>query len=98
MDFYTQTPTPPTKACKALHLLLSNALRFGVYVIAAVTWWLYNWYYALFALLFSFVLMGIIRSKMLHLSIPSVQHEFTYSDKDIAAWFLHRYLCPSEVQ
>jgi hypothetical protein len=98
MDFYTQTPTPPNTTCKILHFLLSSFLSFGVYLIAAIVWLMVNWYYALFALLLSYVLMGIVRSKLLHHSIPLSQQEFTYSDNDIAAWVLHRYLCPSEAQ
>ena len=98
MEIYTQTPQPPNKACKILHLLLSGFLSYGIYLITAVVWWQYNWYYALSALLLSFVLMGILRSKLLHSSIPKVQQEFTYSDKDIIGWYLHRYVCPSEAE
>ncbi len=93
MDLYTQTPTPPNKKCKLLHLLLSGFLSFGTYFITAAVWFYYNWYYALSALLLAFILIGIIRSKLLHSSVPKTQQEFSYSDKDIAAWYLHLYLC-----
>lgn len=98
MEIYTQTPLPPNKACKFLHLILSGFLSYGIYLISAVVWWQYNWYYALSALLLSFVLMGILRSKLLHSSIPKVQQEFTYSDKDIIGWYLHLYVCPSKAE
>lgn len=98
MELYTQTPTPPTKSCKVLHLLLSSFLSYGTYLITLIVWWLYNWYYALSALLLAFILIGILRSKLLHSSIPKVQQEFTYADKDIAAWYLHMYVCPSKVE
>ncbi|PHR57823.1 MAG: hypothetical protein COA44_04940 [Arcobacter sp.] len=84
----------PNKKCKLLRLLLTFFLSYGIYLITACVWYFYNWYYALSALLLSFVLMGILRSKLLHSSIPTAQQEFTYSDKDIAAWYLHRYVCP----
>lgn len=93
MDLYNQTPVLPNKQCKLLRLLLTLFLSYGIYFITAAVWFLYNWYYALSVLLLSFVLMGILRSKLLHSSIPKVQQEFTYSDKDIASWFLHRYVC-----
>ncbi len=96
MEIYTQTPTPPDKACKLLHLLMSSLLSYGIYIITAVVWSVYNWYYALSAFLLAYILMGILRSKLLHSSIPHVQQEFTYSDKDIAAWYLYRYICPSK--
>lgn len=98
MEIYTQTPQPPTKGCKLLHFLLSSFLSFGTYLITLGVWVMYNWYYALSALLLAFILIGILRSKLLHSSVPKVQQEFTYSDKDIAAWYLHMYICPSEAQ
>lgn len=98
MEIYTQTPQPPTKGCKLLHFLLSGFLSFGTYLITLGVWVMYNWYYALSALLLAFILIGILRSKLLHSSVPKVQQEFTYSDKDIAAWYLHMYICPSEAQ
>lgn len=98
MEIYTQAPQPPNKECKLLHLLLANTLSFGIYIITAAVWFVYNWYYALSAFLLAYILMGILRSKLLHSSIPKVQQEFTYSDKDIAAWYLHRYVCPSKAE
>ena len=98
MEIYTQTPPQPNQVCKILHFILSAFLSYGIYLIAAVVWWLYNWYYALSALLLSFVLMGILRSKLLHSSIPKVQQEFTYSDKDIIGWYLYQYVCPSKAE
>ena len=96
MEIYTQTPIPPNKGCKLLHFLLANALSFGTYIITAIVWFIYNWYYALSAFLLAYIIMGILRSKLLHSSIPKSQQEFTYSDKDIAAWYLHMYVCPFE--
>jgi len=98
MEIYTQTPIPPNKGCKLLHFLLTNVLSFGIYIITAIVWFIYNWYYALSAFLLAYILMGILRSKLLHSSIPKTQQEFTYSDKDIAAWYLHMYLCPAEAE
>lgn len=94
MEIYTQTPTPSTKVCKLLYTLLWISLSYGAIIITAIVWWLFNWYYALSSLLLAFILIGIIRSKLLHSSIPKVQQEFTYSDKDISAWYLHMYVCP----
>ncbi|MDF1881848.1 hypothetical protein JHD50_11150 [Sulfurimonas sp. MAG313] len=98
MNIYTQTPIPPNKQCKLLQIALALFLSYGIYLITAIIWFFYNWYYALSSLLLSFVLMGIVRSKLLHASIPKVQQEFTYSDKDISSWYVHRYVCPSEVE
>ena len=98
MELYTQTPQPPNQGCKLLNLLLTGFLSYGAVIIAIGVWWLYNWYYALSALLLAFILIGILRSKLLHSSIPKVQQEFTYSDKDIAAWYLHMYVCPSKAE
>ncbi|HIC43219.1 MAG TPA: hypothetical protein EYO73_02675 [Sulfurimonas sp.] len=98
MEMYTQTPILHSKKCKLLALIFRLFLSYGIYLITAGVWFIYNWYYALSALLLSFVLMGILRSKLLHSSIPKVQQEFTYSDKDISAWYLHRYICYTDTQ
>ncbi len=93
MEIYTQTPSPPNKVCRLLTIALALFLSYGAYLFAVVAWWFYNWYYALSAFLLAFILIGILRSKLLHAFIPRVQQEFTYSDKDIAAWYLHMTLC-----
>ena len=98
MEIYTQTPTPPNKGCKLLNFILTTILSYGIYIITLLVWFIYNWYYALSAFLLAYILMGILRSKLLHSSIPKVQQEFTYTDKDIAAWYLHMYICPSEAE
>jgi len=98
MEIYTQTPQLPNKGCKILLFLLTLFLSYGAVIIALCVWWFYNWYYALSALLLSFILMGILRSKLLHSSIPKVQQEFTYSDRDIIGWFLHMNICPSKAE
>ena len=98
MDLYTQTPKPPNKQCQLLRIVLTTFLSYGIYILSAGVWFFYNWYYALSVLLLAFVLMGILRSKLLHSSIPKQQQEFTYSDKDIAAWYLHMYVCPSKAE
>ena len=98
MTLYTQTPEPPNQQCKLLKLLLSMLLSYGAFIIGISVWWFYNWYYAFSAFLLSFILIGILRSKLLHSSIPKVQQEFTYADKDIIGWYLHMSICPSKVE
>ncbi len=98
MNLYTQTPELPNRPCRLLKSLLAVFLSYGAVIITLGIWWLYNWYYALSCLLLAFILIGIVRSKLLHSSVPKAQQEFTYSDKDIAAWYLHRYICPSKAE
>jgi len=93
METYTQTPQMPDRKCKILHFLLTIFLSFGTYIITAGVWFIYNWYYAISTLLLAFILIGILRSKLLHSSVPKVQQEFSYSDQDIAAWYLHLHIC-----
>ena len=94
MDIYTQTPKLIDTKCKILNTLLSWFLGYGAYIIALSIWWSYNWYFAISALLLSFILIGILRSKLLYSSIPKVQQELAYSDKDISSWYLYLYICP----
>jgi hypothetical protein len=91
IELFEKTPEVKGLKAKALHLLLSYFLSYGYIIIALITWWQTQWYMALSALLFSYLIIAIIASKLLHSYIPNRQQEFTYSSKDIAAWVIHYY-------
>ncbi len=87
------TPVFKTLPCKISAYLLSYALKFGALLSGALVWILYDYFFAIATLLLSFVVMGIIRSKLLHISIPPAQQEHNYSDLQIAHWFLFKRYC-----
>lgn len=46
-----------------------------------------------FTLIFTFIVMGIVRSKIRNSVIPATQKEYQYNDQGIADWFTARELC-----
>lgn len=86
-------PKLTTKACKIYALLLNYILRFSSVLIAIYVWYAYHLFYALGALIMSYLIFGIIKAKMRDQAIPMKQHERNYSDKELAIWFIAKELC-----
>lgn len=87
------TPTLPTRGCRALARALGWSLGFGNYLIAALVWWISDWFLALGTFLLGFIVFGIIRSKLRYDAIPPAQRELPYSDYAIMTWYLSRNHC-----
>jgi len=88
------TPEPSKAFCRAAARLLGWSLAYGIYLLAALAWYLYDWFHAAAALLLGFVVIGIVRAKLRNVSIPPTQQELPYSDQAIAKWFVvRRMLC-----
>lgn len=91
-------PTPEfhTKKCKLLALIVRLLLQFTTPIVALVAWYFYDYFIAIATLLLTFLLMGIVRSKLRNSSIPASQREYHYSDQGIANWYIWREYCFSE--
>ncbi len=88
------TPEPQKPFCRYIALLLGWFLSYGVYMLATLAWYFYDWFYAAAFLLLGFVVIGIIRAKIRNISIPPAQQEYAYTDHAIAKWFIvRRMLC-----
>ena len=95
-DFLEQiesTPKLHTKKCKLVAFILRLFLQFGTVIIGFIMWYLYDYFVAIAALLLSFIIIGIIRSKLRNSVIPASQREYQYSDKGIADWYMAKELC-----
>ncbi|MDF1883677.1 hypothetical protein JHD49_06970 [Sulfurimonas sp. SAG-AH-194-C21] len=95
-DFINQIqPTPKlfTKKCKLISFLLRVFLQFTSYIVGLISWYYYDYFIGIALFLLSFIIMGIVRSKMMHSVIPSSQHEYNYTSQGIADWFTARELC-----
>lgn len=68
-------------------------LSYGNYLIAFLLYLKFDYFIAGGGLLLGFILFGIIVSKLRTLSIPISNSEFSYSDKEVAIWYLSRYYC-----
>ena len=54
---------------------------------------MYDYFVGLAAFLLSFLVVGIIKSKMRNSVIPITQQEYNYNDQAIADWYTARVLC-----
>ncbi len=88
------TPKLKTKKCKFLATLLSIFLSYGIYALTITSWlYTYDYFISFFTLVLSFIIMGIVRSKLRNISIPFNQREFQYSDLEISQWYISKELC-----
>jgi len=95
-DFIEQIePTPKlyTKKCKLAAFVLRVFLQFGTVVISLIMWYAYDYFVAIATLLLSFIVIGIIRSKLRNSVIPVTQREYQYNDQGIAQWYIAKELC-----
>ncbi len=90
------TPVFHSSKCKAIAFLIRVLLQFTTPVSALIVWYFYDYFIAITTLLLSFILMGIVRSKLRNSSVPPKQREYHYNDKGIADWYTKREFCFSE--
>lgn len=86
-------PKLHTKSCRAAALLLELFLRYTTILSSIVAWYLYDYFIAFFALILSFIIIGIIRSKLRESAISPYQKEHYFDDKDIAMRYVADMLC-----
>lgn len=96
IDLIEPTPKLHSKKCRLLAFVLRIFLQFGTFTAALLAWYLYDYFIALLTLVSSFIIMGIVRSKMRNDVIPSTQREYQYSDQSIADWYSAKRLCYEE--
>jgi putative Mn2+ efflux pump MntP len=93
IDMIEPTPKINSKRCKLVALLLRLLLQFTTPFIGLLVWYVYDYFIAIASLLLSFIIMGIVRSKLRNSVIPPKQREYHYNDKGIADWYTARELC-----
>lgn len=86
-----------SKRCMALSFGLRLFLQYGVFISSAAVWYFYDIFIAFMSIFLSFIIIGIIRSKLRSAVLPSFQREFYYSDKVLAEWFTAKELCREEL-
>mgnify|MGYP006883070098 CR=1 FL=1 len=87
------TPKIRTKKCKLISLIIRIFLQYTTFIVAIITWFIYDYFIAGATLLLSFIIMGIIRSKIRNYVIPIKQREYQYNDQGIADWYTAKELC-----
>lgn len=93
IDFIEPTPILTSKKCKVISFFIRFFLQFGTYIFTVIAWYMYDYFIAGTTLILSFVVIGIIRSKLRNVAIPLTQQEYQYTDKGIADWFVAKEIC-----
>ncbi|PHQ91658.1 MAG: hypothetical protein COB42_03040 [Sulfurimonas sp.] len=90
------TPKLHSKKCKLFSLLLRCFLQYSIFVLAILTWYFYDYFMGGAVFLLSFIVLGIIRSKIRNSVIPLEQREYQYNDQAIADWYVAKEICFEE--
>ena len=93
IEMMEPTPKLHTKKCQAVSYTIWLFLKFTTYITTALSWYIYDYFIAFFILILTFIVMGIIRSKLRNIAIPQKQQEYQYNDKGIADWYSAREIC-----
>ncbi len=93
IDMIKSTPKLKSKKCKLIALVISLSLQYSAYISTIIFWIWYDYFIAFFALIFSFLIVGIVRAKIRNIAIPPNQQEYPYTDKGIAEWYTAQEIC-----
>ncbi len=93
IDLIEPTPKLHSKKCQIISFLIKIALQYSIYLITAIVWYISDFFIALLSSVLSFIIIGIIRSKIRNSVIPPKQREYQYNDQGIADWFTAKEIC-----
>lgn len=93
LELIEPTPKIEDKKCKIYVFIITFFLKFSTIIAALIAWYLYDYFIAGATLLITFLLVGIVRSKLRNEVIPANQREFAYTDKAIAIWYVAKRIC-----
>ncbi len=98
IDLMEPTPKLHSKKCKIISLSVRILLQFTTPFMALVAWYMYDYFVAGATLLVTFIVMGIVRSKIRNSVIPQKQREYQYNDQGIADWYTAKDICNDELE
>lgn len=98
IELIEPTPKLYSNKCKTISFILRLFLQYTTLLSGLVSWYLYDFFIALLTLILTFIIMGIIRSKLRNSVIPPSQREYQYTDKAIADWYTAKELCYENIK
>jgi hypothetical protein len=96
IHLFEPTPTLRSKKCRSLAKVLEYFLKYTTLASTLLSWYFFDYFIALMVLVLSYIIMGIIRSKLRNSVIPQNQREYQYNDEGIASWYVAKELCFEE--
>lgn len=97
IDLVEPTPKLKSQKCRLMAFVLTLFLRYTTPLVTVGAWIVYDFFLALLALVLTFIIMGIVRSKLRNSAIPYTQREYPYTDAAIAEWYTAKELCFGEL-
>ena len=98
IELIQATPKLHSKKCKYLAFVIQILLQYTTLTAGIIAWYFYDYFIGGAVLLLTFIVMGIIRSKLRNSSIPLSQREYHYNDEGIAKWYLSRHFCFDDLE
>lgn len=93
VELQEEIPKLNTLKCKILATALWLFLQYSIYLIMLIVWVLYDFFISIFALMISFLVIGIIRSNLRVSSLLTQHLELEYDDKSIATLYVAKNIC-----
>ena len=98
IDMMEPTPKLRSKRCKLISFLIKIFLQYSIYIAGLLSWYIYDYFIAIAVFILSFIIVGIIRSKLRNSVIPLKQREYQYNDQGIADWYTAKAICFDEIE
>jgi hypothetical protein len=92
------TPKLHSKKCRLISFVIRIFLQFGVFLFALIAWYFYDYFIAISTMLVSYIVIGIVRSKLRNSAIPFTQREYQYNDEGIANWYTSKEICDDSLE
>lgn len=98
IELIEPTPKLYSNKCKTVSFFLRLFLQYTTLLSGLISWYLYDLFIALLTLILTFIIMGIVRSKLRNSVIPHFQREYQYTDRAIADWYSAKELCYENIK
>ena len=98
IDLIEPTPKLHSKKCKLISLCLKLFLQYSALVSGLMTWYVSDYFIAIAVTILTYIVMGIVRSKLRNSVIPFSQREYQYNDQGIADWYTAKEICNDELE
>ena len=98
IEMIEPTPKLHSKKCRLISLIVRVFLQFSIYIVSLIVWYMYDYFIAIATLILSFIIMGIVRSKIRNSVIPIKQREYQYNDQGIADWYTAKEICNDSLE
>lgn len=95
IELFIAVPKPKNRKEKYRVNALGFLLTYGSLMVGGIVWLMFDWFYAVAFTLVSYLILGIIMSKLAQANVPWAQWEHRYNGFELAAWVL---LLPAEYE